>query len=219
MVPKELVLEVLNDHLENCDPGAPLILDGFPRTTAQLAASDDGRVPITIERAVWLDVPRTIAEARLRQRAGSTPRNDDGDRAMAGRFAVMNETVEAVRHEFAARGILEVVDASRPLPFRAETFDAVVSNDAMCHIRDRLGVLRDWHRVLKPGGRALFTDAMVLTVDRPLWSRCETRNPTSGVGLRCREPSGYQPDWSSTLVGSTQERLTPAVPEVPAARR
>jgi adenylate kinase len=113
MVPKELVLEVLNDHLENCDPGAPLILDGFPRTTAQLAASDDGRVPITIERAVWLDVPRTIAEARLRQRAGSTPRNDDGDRAMAGRFAVMNETVEAVRHEFAARGILEVVDASR----------------------------------------------------------------------------------------------------------
>jgi SAM-dependent methyltransferase len=33
----------------------------------------------------------------------------------------------------------------------------------MCHIRNRLTVLRDWHRVLRPGGRALFTDAMVLT--------------------------------------------------------
>ena len=55
------------------------------------------------------------------------------------------------------------VDASRPLPFAADRFDAVVSNDAMCHIRDRAAVLADWHRVVRPGGRVLFTDAMVLT--------------------------------------------------------
>lgn len=57
----------------------------------------------------------------------------------------------------------ETVDASGPLPFAEGSFDAVVSNDAMCHIRNRAAVLRDWHRVLRPGGRALFTDAMVLT--------------------------------------------------------
>jgi SAM-dependent methyltransferase len=55
------------------------------------------------------------------------------------------------------------VDASRPLPFGVGRFDAVVSNDAMCHIRDREAVLADWYRVLRPRGRALFTDAMVLT--------------------------------------------------------
>ena len=67
-----------------------------------------------------------------------------------------------------ARGLsdrvaFEVVDAGKPLPFDAVSFDAVVSNDAMCHIADRLSVLREWHRLLKPGGRMLFTDAMILT--------------------------------------------------------
>ena len=38
----------------------------------------------------------------------------------------------------------------------------MISNDAMCHIRDRLAALRDWHRVLRPAA-ALFTDAMVIT--------------------------------------------------------
>lgn len=67
-----------------------------------------------------------------------------------------------------ARGVadrvhFQAVDASQPLPYDEASFDAVVSNDAMCHIRDRSAVLRDWYRVLRPGGRALFTDAMVLT--------------------------------------------------------
>ena len=33
----------------------------------------------------------------------------------------------------------------------------------MCHIPNRLDVLSDWHRVVRPGGRMLFTDAMVVT--------------------------------------------------------
>jgi SAM-dependent methyltransferase len=67
-----------------------------------------------------------------------------------------------------ARGLsdrveFKAVDASKPLPFPDGRFDVVVSNDAICHIRDRDDVLRDWHRVLRPGGRVLFTDALVLT--------------------------------------------------------
>jgi SAM-dependent methyltransferase len=56
-----------------------------------------------------------------------------------------------------------VTNAGATLPFPAEDFDAIVSNDAMCHIDRRLAVLREWHRVLRPGGRVLFTDAMVIT--------------------------------------------------------
>ena len=67
-----------------------------------------------------------------------------------------------------ARGVANhvefyVVDAGGPLSFSSASFDAIVSNDAMCHIKPRLAVLREWHRVLRPGGLALFTDAMVIT--------------------------------------------------------
>ena len=67
-----------------------------------------------------------------------------------------------------ARGVADrarfrCVDAGAPLPFTAGSFDAVVSNDAICHIAQRLSMLQDWHRLLRPSRRMLFTDAMVLT--------------------------------------------------------
>jgi len=76
---------------------------------------------------------------------------------------VRNAGALAERHGVADRVTFRAVDASRPLPFPDASFDAVISNDAMCHIRARAEALRDWHRVLRPGGRVLFTDAMVLT--------------------------------------------------------
>src|SRR5260370_1487165 len=54
-------------------------------------------------------------------------------------------------------------NAATYLPFADATFDAVYSNDAMCHVPDRLAVLREFLRVLKPGRRFLFSDALVIT--------------------------------------------------------
>lgn len=53
-------------------------------------------------------------------------------------------------------------DATKPLPFADNTFDAVFANDTFSLIPDRAALLRQCHRVLRPGGRLLYTDPMVL---------------------------------------------------------
>jgi ubiquinone/menaquinone biosynthesis C-methylase UbiE len=56
-----------------------------------------------------------------------------------------------------------VCDVARPLPFANETFDAVFSNDVLCHIPGRPSLLCEIYRVLKRGvGRMLFSDALVI---------------------------------------------------------
>ncbi len=54
-------------------------------------------------------------------------------------------------------------DASEPLPFEDDTFDALICIDVINHLPDRAGVLGLWARVLRPGGRLLFTDPVVIT--------------------------------------------------------
>ena len=62
-----------------------------------------------------------------------------------------------------ARVSFKVADAGRPLPFPDDCFDAVFCNDSINHFPGRAEVLRDWRRVLKQGGRVLFTDPIVVT--------------------------------------------------------
>ena len=61
-----------------------------------------------------------------------------------------------------SRARFEQCDASKNLPFDDATFDAAFSNDVLCHVPGRLAVLVETLRVLKPGGRMLFSDALVI---------------------------------------------------------
>jgi SAM-dependent methyltransferase len=76
---------------------------------------------------------------------------------------VRNVKALACKEHLEHRVRFERVDASQALPFATAEFDAVFSNDAVCHIPDRSSVLKEWYRVLKPGGRILFTDAMIIS--------------------------------------------------------
>lgn len=52
-------------------------------------------------------------------------------------------------------------DASAPLPFPDGAFDALFCNDSLNHLPDRRAALLEWARVLRRGGRVLFTDPVV----------------------------------------------------------
>ena len=75
---------------------------------------------------------------------------------------VRNANQLALARGLASRARFELCDVSENLPFDDKTFDAVFSNDVLCHLPRRLEMLSEMFRVLKPGGRMLFSDALVV---------------------------------------------------------
>jgi cyclopropane fatty-acyl-phospholipid synthase-like methyltransferase len=68
----------------------------------------------------------------------------------------------------ATRGLAERAqflagDATAPLPFPDSNFDAITCIDAINHFVERPRTMLEWDRLLKPGGRLLFTDPLTVT--------------------------------------------------------
>jgi SAM-dependent methyltransferase len=70
-------------------------------------------------------------------------------------------------------------DVREPLPFPDGAFSALVCLDAMCHLPERGRLLGEWRRALRPGGRMLYTDPVVVT------------GPVSNEELATHSSTGY----------------------------
>src|ERR1700748_2797189 len=78
-------------------------------------------------------------------------------------LGIHNANELALHRGLGPQAHFEVCDFSKPLPFADETFDAIFSNDVLCHIPGRPALLAEMYRVLKPGGRRmLFSDALII---------------------------------------------------------
>ena len=81
---------------------------------------------------------------------------------------VHEQAVETARALARQRGVAErsefqAADANGRLPFKDATFDAITCIDALNHFANRPRMLSEWVRLLKPGGRVLFTDPIIVT--------------------------------------------------------
>jgi len=73
------------------------------------------------------------------------------------------------------------------LPFEASSFDVVLCIDAIPHLPNRFGTLREWARLLRNKGRVVFTDSAVVTGEVSK-SELDLR---SASGFRLFVPPGF----------------------------
>jgi SAM-dependent methyltransferase len=127
-------------------------------------------------------------------------------------FGIKNANELANERGLSDRVEFKQIDASKPLPFENDSFDIVFSNDVMCHVPKRQSVLKEWHRVLRPGGQMLFTDALVIS---GIVSHKEIAKRSS-IGLYFYPPPGENERMirEAGFEIVTVENLTPAAAEI-----
>ena len=101
--------------------------------------------------------------------------------------AVATANSLAAQRRMGERAVFQVADASIRMPFSDGSFDAITCIDAINHLPDRPHVIGEFARLLKPGGRLLFTDPVTIT--GPLTN--EETAIRSSIGFFLFVPAGY----------------------------
>ena len=111
---------------------------------------------------------------------------------------VHEQAISTAKSLVARRGLAKlaefrVADAAKQLPFSDGRFDAVTCIDAINHLPDRQSVLAELARLLKVGGRLLFTDPATVT------------GPLTNAEIAVRSSTGFflfvPPDYDERAIG------------------
>ena len=117
----------------------------------------------------------------------------------AHKDAIAAATSLASQRGLADRAQFQLADASARLPFPDASFDAITCIDAINHLPNRPALIAEWARLLKPGGRLLFTNPTTIT--GPLTG--DELRVRSSIGFFLFVPAGYD----ESVIGKTGLRL------------
>lgn len=134
-VPDRVTNNMVRDRLAQNDARHGWLLDGYPRTAAQVHeldrfCRDCGQ---TLDLAIVLGVPGRELVRRLLERASSEGRADDTEAVITHRQQVFRDQTEPLMEIYHARGILKIVDG------RGEVAD-VTTRCLLAARSDRQGV-------------------------------------------------------------------------------
>jgi 2-polyprenyl-3-methyl-5-hydroxy-6-metoxy-1,4-benzoquinol methylase len=113
--------------------------------------------------------------------------------------AIATAELLASQRNLKERSEFYVVNASEQLPFPDARFDAITCIDAINHLPNRPLVIAEWARLLKPGGRLLFTDPATVT------------GPLTNEEIAVRSSAGFYlfvpPDYDKEVIVQSGLRL------------
>ena len=113
LVTDEITNAMVATRLAEPDAADGFILDGYPRTAAQVVALDDVlvRAGTSLDAVLELEAPREELLARLHKRAEIENRADDTEDAIRRRLEIYAEQTAPLTAGYAERGLLVVADA------------------------------------------------------------------------------------------------------------
>lgn len=119
-VPDEITCAMLGERIGEADAADGFILDGFPRTIAQVEALDELLGDEGLDKVVVFEVD----EDELTERMLSRGRDDDTHETIRNRFEVYHEQTQPLLDIYGSRGITVSVDGMGEIE---EITDRVVS--------------------------------------------------------------------------------------------
>jgi adenylate kinase len=135
LVPDELVVAVVVDHLDQPDAANGFVLDGFPRTLTQAVALDkelyqrslrlDAVLELKVDESVLVDRVKTRAEQMAKR--GETVRSDDTPKVCERRLDIYRaQTVPVIEH-YRSQGLLTSIDGLQPIEAVTEDLAAAIA--------------------------------------------------------------------------------------------
>lgn len=112
-VPDDLTNALVLDRLSHEDAGSGFLLDGFPRTLAQVSTLDDCLAATEggLDAVVQLTIETDEIVRRLLKRAEDQGRSDDTEDVIRKRLEVYRDQTHPLVSVYAQRGVLVSVDA------------------------------------------------------------------------------------------------------------
>lgn len=111
-VSDEITNAIVEDRLAEDDAATGFLLDGYPRTTAQVEALDGmlAKTDTAIEKVLELVVDDEVVVGRLLKRAEIEGRVDDTEDVIRERMAIYHRETKPLSDAYAERGLLVAVD-------------------------------------------------------------------------------------------------------------
>ncbi|KGN39509.1 adenylate kinase [Knoellia subterranea] len=130
-VSDEITNAIVEDRLAQDDAAEGFLLDGYPRTTGQVAALDAmlGKKDLGLDRVLALTVDEDAVVSRLLKRAEIEGRADDTEDVIRERQAIYRRETAPLTDLYAERGLLVEVDGLGDMDDVTERIIAALSQD------------------------------------------------------------------------------------------